>query len=32
MAAALFPDGRTRAVEEFHSLAGLHAWLQQAMG
>jgi hypothetical protein len=32
MASALFPDGRARAVEEFHSLAGLQSWLQRAMG
>jgi [acyl-carrier-protein] S-malonyltransferase len=32
MAAALFPDGRARAVEEFRTLAGLRAWLQRAMG
>jgi [acyl-carrier-protein] S-malonyltransferase len=32
MAAALFPDGRARAVEEFHTLAGLRTWLQRAMG
>jgi [acyl-carrier-protein] S-malonyltransferase len=31
MAAALFPDGRARAVEEFRTLAGLRAWLQRAM-
>lgn len=32
MAAALFSDGRARAVEEFHTLAGLRTWLQRAMG
>jgi hypothetical protein len=32
MAAALFPDGRARAVEEFRTLAGLRTWLQRAMG
>jgi [acyl-carrier-protein] S-malonyltransferase len=32
MASALFPDGRARAAEEFHTLAGLRAWLQHAMG
>jgi hypothetical protein len=32
MASALFPVGRTRAVEEFRTLAGLRAWLQRAMG
>jgi [acyl-carrier-protein] S-malonyltransferase len=32
MASARFPDGRTRAVEEFRTLAGLRAWLQRAMG
>ena len=32
MAAALFPDGRARAVEEFHTLAGLRTWLQRVMG
>jgi [acyl-carrier-protein] S-malonyltransferase len=31
MAAALFPDGRARAVEEFRTLAGLRTWLQRAM-
>jgi [acyl-carrier-protein] S-malonyltransferase len=32
MAAALFPDGRARAVEEFRTPAGLRSWLQRAMG
>lgn len=32
MALALFPDGRTRAVEEFRSWAGVRTWLQRAMG
>jgi [acyl-carrier-protein] S-malonyltransferase len=32
MAAALFPDGRARAVEEFRTLAGVRTWLQRAMG
>jgi len=32
MAAALFPDGRARAVEEFRTLAGLRSWLQRSMG
>jgi hypothetical protein len=32
MAATLFPDGAARAVEEFHTLAGLRSWLQRAMG
>jgi [acyl-carrier-protein] S-malonyltransferase len=32
MASAQFPDGRARAVEEFHTLAGLRTWLQRAMG
>jgi [acyl-carrier-protein] S-malonyltransferase len=32
MAAALFPDGRARAVEEFRTLAGLRTWLQRALG
>ncbi len=32
MASALFPDGRARAVEEFRTLAGLHIWLQRAIG
>jgi hypothetical protein len=31
MAAALFPDGRARAAEEFRTLAGLRTWLQRAM-
>jgi [acyl-carrier-protein] S-malonyltransferase len=31
MASALFPDGRTRSVEEFRSLAGLRNWLQRAV-
>jgi hypothetical protein len=30
MASALFPIGRTRAVEEFRTLAGLRAWLTAA--
>jgi [acyl-carrier-protein] S-malonyltransferase len=30
MASALFPDGRARATEDFHTLAGLHTWLQRA--
>ena len=29
MASALFPDGLARAVEEFHTLAGLRTWLQR---
>jgi [acyl-carrier-protein] S-malonyltransferase len=32
MAAALFPDGRARAVEEFRTLAGLRTWLQRGLG
>jgi [acyl-carrier-protein] S-malonyltransferase len=32
MAAALFSDGRARAVEEFRTPAGLRSWLQLAMG
>jgi hypothetical protein len=32
MAAALFLDGRARAVEEFRTLPGLRAWLRRAMG
>jgi [acyl-carrier-protein] S-malonyltransferase len=32
MAAALFPDGRARAVEELRTLPGLRAWLRRAMG
>jgi [acyl-carrier-protein] S-malonyltransferase len=32
MAAALFPDGRARAGEEFRTLAGLRSWLQRALG
>jgi [acyl-carrier-protein] S-malonyltransferase len=31
MASALFPDGRTRSVEEFRSLAGLRTWLQRVV-
>ena len=31
MASTLFPDGRTRSVEEFRSLAGLRNWLQRAV-
>jgi len=31
MASALFPEGRTRSVEEFRSLAGLQNWLQRAV-
>ena len=31
MASALFPDGRARAVEDFHTLAGLRTWLRRAM-
>jgi [acyl-carrier-protein] S-malonyltransferase len=31
MAAARFPDGRARAVEEFRTLAGLRTWLQRAL-
>jgi hypothetical protein len=30
MASALFPDGRARAVEDFHTLAGLRTWLRRA--
>lgn len=30
MASALFPDGRARATEDFHTLAGLHTWQQRA--
>jgi hypothetical protein len=32
MASALFPNGRARAAEEFRTVAGLHTWLQRAMG
>ena len=32
MAAALFPDGRARAVDEFRTLTGLRKWLQRATG
>ena len=32
MAAALFPDGHARAMEEFRTLAGLRSWLQRAIG
>jgi [acyl-carrier-protein] S-malonyltransferase len=32
MAAALFPDDRARAVEEFRTLTGLRKWLQRATG
>jgi [acyl-carrier-protein] S-malonyltransferase len=31
MAAALFPAGRARAMEEFRTLAGLRTWLQRAI-
>jgi [acyl-carrier-protein] S-malonyltransferase len=32
MAAALFPDDRARAVEEFRTLTGLRNWMQRATG
>jgi [acyl-carrier-protein] S-malonyltransferase len=31
MASALFPVGRSRAMEEFRTVAGVRAWLQRAM-
>ncbi len=31
MAARVFPDGHARSVDEFRSLAGLHAWLQRGL-
>ena len=32
MAAALFPEGRARAVGEFRTWAGIRSWLQRAIG